>query len=295
MVKQRGEEIFQGEIGQNIPSSKGEREEDILEMLYEWYGRGCTLTSADVCGEIDMTRREFNYYVRQMIKHGYLENVEPKADMPLILTEFGKTQGAECLIRHQRLTQFFQLIGLDEQQAEEDTCRVEHVISEKAVKGICSFLNYGDTYDRIIRNTNLFSIYEQGDYEFRMGIYCADKRYPRILAKEFYDFSDRVLLESRRERSFFYLCPLKADFSGVLWYREEEKWVRAEAAEKGFQIPTNVFSFTICTDDPVTEGDSIIALTQGDVAPTEEDYRELNIHIWEEAKKGSGLCKKERI
>ena len=29
-------DIFHGEIGQNFPASKGEREEDLLEILYEW-------------------------------------------------------------------------------------------------------------------------------------------------------------------------------------------------------------------------------------------------------------------
>ena len=163
------------------------------------------------------------------------------------------------------------------------------MISEKVVQGIYNFLNFGDTYDRVMRNTNLSCMYELGDYEFSMGIYCAEKRYPRILAEEFYDFSDMIILEVRSEKSYFHLRPLDGEYAGALWFNRKGKWIRAEAVQNDFRVPTNVFSFTICTDDPVMEGDSIIAFTQGDGPPAEENIRELNIHIWKEDRERTGL------
>ena len=44
--------------------------------------------------------------------------MKKKSDEEIFQGEFGKVQDAEHLIRHQYLSQFFQLIGLDEQQAE---------------------------------------------------------------------------------------------------------------------------------------------------------------------------------
>lgn len=47
-------DIFHGEIGQNFPSSKGEREEDLLEILYEWQKNGTQPTSSELCSKLDM-------------------------------------------------------------------------------------------------------------------------------------------------------------------------------------------------------------------------------------------------
>ena len=46
----------------------------------------------------------------------------------------------ECLARHEKLTQFFQMVsGMDQQRAQEDACRVEHYISPEGLKGIENF------------------------------------------------------------------------------------------------------------------------------------------------------------
>ncbi len=68
----------------------------------------------------------------------------------LELSDKGKLEGMECLARHEKLTQFFQMVsGMDQQRAQEDACRVEHYISPEGLKGIENFLQYGDVYDRV--------------------------------------------------------------------------------------------------------------------------------------------------
>lgn len=274
-------DIFHGEIGQNFPSSKGEREEDLLEILYEWQKNGTQPTSSELCSKLDMAKRELNYYLKQMVKHGYLYNLDNRERLKL--TEFGKFQGAQCRFRHERLAQFFQLIGMEEKQAEEDACRMEHVLSDEATKKICNFLNYGDTYDRVMRNANLYSMYREGWYEFYMGIYYTEKRYPRILAKEFFLFSDEIALNVKSAESYFYLRKkdeAEMDSIDSIWYRDEEEWKQAEETKEGYQIPSDIFIFTVCTDDPVTEGSCMIAFPPRIQPPKEEDIRELNVHIW---------------
>lgn len=278
MKTESANNIFHGEIGKNFPSSKGEREEDLLEILYEWQKSGNQLTSLELCSKLDMAKRELNYYLKQMVKHGYLYSPDNKEE--LYLTEFGKSQGAECRFRHERLAQFFQLIGMEEKQAEEDACRMEHVLSDEATKKICNFLNYGDTYNRVMRKANLYSVYWEGWYEFYMGIYDTEKRYPRILAKEFFSFSDEIALEVKSAGSYFYLKEKDGAEMGSVWYRGDMVWKQAEETKEGYQIPSDIFNFTVCTDDPVTEGDCMIAFPPGKQPPKEEDIRELNVHIW---------------
>ena len=92
------------------------------------------------------------------------------------MTPLGRARGAECLARHQRLTQLIQMVcDLDEEQAEENACRMEHVVSRNVIVGIEQFLRSGDTHDRILKNTDLSTLYEPGNYEFCMGIYRPEK------------------------------------------------------------------------------------------------------------------------
>lgn len=276
----KAEEGFCGEIGNNMYYSKEEREEDILETLYLWWKEGKPTTIPQICLHFDLTKREMSYYIKQMVKHGYLR--DPEKSGSLELTAFGKAEGAECLMRHQHLTQFLQMVcGLDEERAEENACRMEHVVSGEVLHGICDFIRYGDTYERVVKHANLRIFYDEGMYEFCMGIYCTEKRYPRVLAKENDRFSDCVHLEIGNEKSCFYLIEKEAGNTQFVWYKGEFGWKRASRTEKGIEIPTDAFSFAFSPKMPVTEGYCILAFcAKEDNVPEETDYRELNVHIW---------------
>lgn len=272
-------DTFSGKIGENIPSTYAEMEEDLLETLYLWWRSGKPITALEVCMKQEWSRRELNTMLRNMAAHGYLRN--PERNDELELTAFGKAQGAECLERHRYLTQFLQMVcGLGEEVAQENACRIEHVVSGEVIEGIREFLKFGDIYDRVVHNLDLYSIYETGRYEFNMSIYKIDKRYPRILADEFYCFSDMVYLDVRRDISYFSLQKIREDFTMDIWYKNQSVWERAERTESGFRIPAEIFVYTMSTVTPITEGDSIIAFTDTDMPFDEKACRELNVHIW---------------
>lgn len=276
---ENGNDFTQGEIGLNMPSSRREKEEDMLEIFCKWRRKGISLSASRICQYFGMSKRDLNYYVKQMVKHGYM--LEPDGTDELKLTEFGKAQGEECCYRHDSLTQFLQLMGLDKHEAEEDACRMEHVVREKTVQQICDFMNYGDIYERVLNNTNLAYRYEPGDYQFLMGIYRMEQRYPRRLAEEFYEFSDRAVLEIRKEGSWFRLMKKTEKNLGELWFKDQEiGWVNAEETEAGIRIPTDIFEFTISPRNSITEGVALVAFVKAGEQPTEWNCRELNVHIW---------------
>lgn len=274
------EEAFNGQIGCNMFYTKEEREEDVLETMYLWWREGKPITIPDICIEFDMTKRELSYIIKQMVKHGYIQS--PEKDSNLELTSFGKAQGAECLARHQHLTQFIQMIcGLDEELAEENACRMEHVVSGEVIHGICDFMKYGDSYDRIVRNTNLRFFYDEGEYDFCVGIYRAEKRYPRVLADEYRLFSNDIRLEIGNENSFFYLRKISDEAPEYLWYKAEFDWKPAQKTEDEFKIPTDVLTFTFGSRMAVIEGYGMIGFSDNEnTLPDSENYRELNVHIW---------------
>lgn len=276
---QGAENAYIGEIGCNVPPSEEEKEEDLLEMLYLWWGNGRPLTVINMVIETGMKKREVNSLIKKMVKHGYIE--DPDGGTELKLTDFGKAQGAECVSRHEKLVQFLQMVsGMDEEEAGEDACRLEHVISKKGIQGISDFLKYGDVYDRMIRNPDFLTLYGEGTHEMCMGIYYAEKRQPRILAKEFEWFEDELVLEVEKNGSSFRLCLSDKDRQGELWYRKEDAWERAERTEGGYRIPARIFTYVISAAVPVMEGTAMIALPDGEQKPAAMDCRELNVHLW---------------
>ena len=267
------------EIGENFAVSQEEKEEDLLERLYLWRQEGRPLWPAELCVHMRITRRELNQLMRQMVRYGYLE--EPEERRELEMTPLGRARGAECLARHQRLTQLIQMVcDLDEEQAEENACRMEHVVSRNVIVGIEQFLRSGDTHDRILKNTDLSTLYEPGNYEFCMGIYRPEKRYPRILAEEFFLFVPEIRLNVKEDGSFFSLKKRDSEHPEQVWYRKRDRWRQAEQEYGEFRIPTAALTYTVSPLPSVTEGDLILAFPSEGLGPAEENCRELNVHIW---------------
>ncbi|MBE6816700.1 MAG: metal-dependent transcriptional regulator [Ruminococcaceae bacterium] len=59
----------------------------------------------------------------------------------LLLTKTGKAKAAQIYERHTVLTNMLISIGVDEETADEDACRIEHYISETTFNAIKSHMN----------------------------------------------------------------------------------------------------------------------------------------------------------
>ena len=273
------EKEFMTGIGREMPSSRREMEEDLLEQICILAGKTEMLTVSDVSSELDMPRRDVNYYLKQMRKHGYVEETAQE-DGEVRLTELGRITGAECRHRHDTFTQFLQYIGVEREKASEDACRMEHVVSEETVQKICDFVNYGETYERVFRGTDLKNRYLPGEYEFLMGIYYTEKICPRRLSREFEFFSENIRFYVTEERSWFELQK-KKPYVNRLWYRDPENgWVKAEERDGNPMIPSKIFAYSMRRPNPVTEGTALVAFAREGEVPAEWNSRELDVHIW---------------
>lgn len=270
-----------GKIGMKVPMNMEEKEEDFLERMYLRWREGKSLLLVDFTVEMKTCKRELNSLAKRMLKHGYLE--EPMANGELFLTDFGKSQGLECTVRHQKLMQFLQMVsGMEQEEAEQDACRMEHVISGKGMDGISNFLKYGDIYDRNFGHMDLSATYEEGTYDILMAIYEPEKRNPRFLAEEFEKFQTVAALKVKAGESSFFLYLKQGNDAGCLWYKKNEEWILAVRTEDCFRLPTDIFTYTVSAAVPVTEGKAIIAFTENGISPITTDHRELNIHLWQQ-------------
>ena len=60
-------------IGLDMPSSRREIEEDLLEELCRISQKKELLTIGDISEQLKFSQKELTYYLRQMKRHGYVE------------------------------------------------------------------------------------------------------------------------------------------------------------------------------------------------------------------------------
>ena len=151
---------------------------------------------------------------------------------------------------------------------------MEHVVSEETVQQICNFVDYGDTFERILKHSDLRSWYQTGKYMFLMGIYQIEKTCPRRFAREFDCFSENIWLHITEDKSSFELIK-------NLWYKDPEQgWIEAEEKMGNPWISSGAFTFSTRCQDPIIEGTALIAFTRKGEKPVDWNSRELDVHIW---------------
>lgn len=265
-----------GEIGTNVPKNVEEMEEDFLEVIYQHWRNGEPMRLVDFAMETGENKTHIRSLARRLMNHRYIK----MEDDLIILTDIGKMRGKECLDRHHKLTQFFQMVsGMDQQEAERDACRVEHTISRAAMEGITNFLIRGDVYDRSYSNMDLSLLFEPGTYEMAMEIYEIERRQPRIIAREWKLFEPYVCLEVKDGESRFCIRKKKQEKMVSLWYRKKDDWIQADSDPEQIYLPTYLFEYSVSAQAPVTEGELVIAVTEGGRDPLMLDCREINVHV----------------
>ncbi|MGL6201039.1 MAG: iron dependent repressor, metal binding and dimerization domain protein [Lachnospiraceae bacterium] len=273
---------FEEEAGRNLFINDEANAEELLKTIYLWWIEEKPILTNELCIKLNISVEELDDLLDQLVDHGYIELKEKEPE----LTSLGKAQGAEYINRNQQLTQFIQKVcGMEEEQAQENASRMGRVVSGEVVRGISDFLKTGVICERMVKSDNLHFMYEEGVYEFCMCIYRMEERYPRLLAEEFYVFYDMVSLEVGSNKSSFYLQPKDNNHPPCLWYINSSGWEKAEKVDRGFRIPVGIFSFAICEEELITEGNCIIAFPEGDTIPSEQESRELNVHIWKRGKR----------
>lgn len=112
--------------------------EDYLEamlILQEKYGY---IRSVDIAKHLGVTKPSVSYAVKRLRESGYI-NMEPNG--PVTLAPAGLKIARRIYERHKALTAFLEKLGVSEDQAEEDACKIEHVISHETYVAICDFVN----------------------------------------------------------------------------------------------------------------------------------------------------------
>lgn len=107
--------------------------EDYLEtmlMLKEKHGY---IRSIDIAEERGVTKASVSYSTKRLRENGYITMDE---DNLITLTPLGMEIADRIYTRHKVLTEFLLKLGLDDDLAHEDACRLEHDMSDETFNAI---------------------------------------------------------------------------------------------------------------------------------------------------------------
>ena len=96
--------------------------------------------SIDVANRLEFSKASISRAMGILRDAGFIDMAE-NGHGPILLTEKGREKASSIYRRHQVLTDFLQIVtGVDAVKAEENACRIEHVIDEEIFQGINSFV-----------------------------------------------------------------------------------------------------------------------------------------------------------
>lgn len=108
--------------------------ETYLETILVLSKRMETVRSIDLANELSYTKPSVSRAVKLLKGRGYITVERGGA---LRLTATGLAEAERIYERHQVITKFFnEVLGVDPETAEEDACRIEHIISKTSFEKI---------------------------------------------------------------------------------------------------------------------------------------------------------------
>lgn len=112
--------------------------ENYLETILVLTKRNGSVRSIDIAEEMNFTKASVSRAMSILKRDNYII-MEP--DGRILLTKDGQKKAAAVYDRHVTLTRFInEVLGVDEEIAEKDACRIEHIISLETFAGIKGML-----------------------------------------------------------------------------------------------------------------------------------------------------------
>lgn len=108
-----------------------------LESIYILCEKNESVRSIDIAEHMNYSKPSVSRAVALLKKDGY---ITINKDGYISLTELGKLKSKSIFERHTVLTKMLVSLGIDEETATEDACRMEHVISEKTFNAMKNHL-----------------------------------------------------------------------------------------------------------------------------------------------------------
>jgi Mn-dependent DtxR family transcriptional regulator len=120
-----------------------DRMEDYLEIIYELVQQKGYATSVDITECLNVSAPSVTKMMRRLDLKGYLEYEKYRG---IRLTNQGKVVAENIKKRHKLLTEFFKLIGVSEDIANQDAEGIEHHLHAETLEKLEQFLSTVNEY-----------------------------------------------------------------------------------------------------------------------------------------------------
>lgn len=114
-----------------------ESSEDYLEAILRLTESKGYARSVDIALLLGVTKPSVSVAMKRLRENGYLTMDE---DNLIRLTPMGMDIARNIYARHKTLTMFFESLGVDEDIAREDACKIEHDLSDESFSAICRLM-----------------------------------------------------------------------------------------------------------------------------------------------------------
>jgi len=145
-MQQRAEVRRSKRSGEETP-----RAEDYLEVVYALIREKGYATTSDISSRLDVKPPTVSNMVAKLASRGYLKH-EPYRGMRL--TEQGEHLARSVMRRHEIISEFLSMIGVEQNVAYEDTEGIEHhvqPITIRRIEGLAEYLRENPVSLRSIR------------------------------------------------------------------------------------------------------------------------------------------------
>lgn len=111
-----------------------ESSEDYLEAMLMLLEEKGYIRSIDVAEKLGVTKPSVSYATKRLRENGY---ITMNQDGLITLTASGMEIADRMFTRHRFLTEFLMNLGVGEETAREDACKIEHALSQETFEAMC--------------------------------------------------------------------------------------------------------------------------------------------------------------
>ena len=112
--------------------------EDYLETILVLSTKKEIVRAIDIVEDMNFSKPSVSIAMKKLRENGYII-VDDNGH--ITLTKEGYKIASNVLEKHEILTKALIMLGVDEEQAKEDACKIEHDLSEKTFTAIKEYIN----------------------------------------------------------------------------------------------------------------------------------------------------------
>ncbi len=111
--------------------------ENYLETIFMLTSKNGSVRSIDIANELGFSKPSVSVAMKNLRENGYIDVL---GDGSIVLLPPGKLIAEKLYNRHTILTECLLSLGVSEETAAEDACKIEHIISDESFDAIEKYL-----------------------------------------------------------------------------------------------------------------------------------------------------------